>query len=144
MEEKCKKYVDVDEKQANSILKKGFKKAKELLEDDEKIEIFLQKLEKKLKVIPKAGDTLAMAPIMASLVKSYIKKEYTNIPIGTIIAVISALIYMIHPVDIISDVIPGAGYLDDAAVILACIKLVGSDIEEYDEWRKKNNKILNV
>lgn len=85
-----------------------------------------------------------MVPVMISLIKSYIEKEYTEIPLGTIIAVISALIYVVSPIDIILDSIPGAGYIDDAAVIAACLKLVGSNVEEYQEWRKKNNKILDV
>lgn len=144
MEDMPKKYEDLDEKKANSILKKGFKKAKEILDDDEKTEKFLQKLEKKLKVIPVGGSTLALVPTLASLVRSYIKKEYTEIPMGTIIAIISALAYMIYPGDVIPDIVPGVGFADDAAVILACIKLVGSDVDDYEEWRKKNNKLLDV
>lgn len=136
---------EISESQAKKELKRGFKKAKELLEDDEKVEKFLQRLEKKLKVIPKAGDTLAMVPIMASLVRMYIKKEYTDIPLGTIVAIISALMYVVSPFDIVPDTLPGGlGHIDDAAIVGACIKLIGSDIEEYQEWRKKNNKILEV
>ena len=55
-----------------------------------------------------------MVPVMISLIKSYIEKEYTEIPLGTIIAVISALIYVVSPIDIIPDSIPGAGYIDGA------------------------------
>ena len=81
---------------------------------------------------------------MASLIKSYVKKEYTDVPIGTIIAVISALTYVISPIDLIPDSIPVLGYFDDAAVVAACWKLVESDIEEYTQWREKNNKVLDV
>ena len=122
-----------NEETAKKELEKGYKDAEKLLEDSEKMEAFLQKLENKLKVIPVAGDTLAMVPIMISLIRSYIKKEYTEIPIGTIVAVISALAYVLSPVDVITDVIPGIGYIDDAAVIFACLKLVGSDVEEYQK-----------
>lgn len=134
----------INENVAIAELNKGFDNAEKILKDEQKMERFLQKLEKKLKVIPLAGDTLAMVPIMISLIKSYIDKEYTEIPLGTIIAVISALAYVISPTDIVPDFIPGAGYIDDAAVVAACLKLVGSDIEEYQEWRKKNNKLLDV
>ena len=51
---------------------------------------------------------------------------------------ISALIYFVSPVDIISDFLPVVGYLDDAAVVAACIKLVKSDIDDYKQWRKIN------
>ena len=131
------------EKQAQEELGKSYKKAEELLQDEDKIERFLQRLEKKLKAIPLAGSALANVPIMASLIRNYIKKEYTEVPLGTILAVLSALIYIVSPVDVIPDVVPGIGYLDDAAVVAACWKLVESDVKEYAEWREKNKKILN-
>ena len=132
------------EKIANERLKSGYKEAEELLKDNDKLERFLQKLEKKLKVIPLAGDTLAIVPIMISLVKNYIKKEYTDIPLGSIIAIISALSYWLSPFDFIPDAIPGIGQLDDAGVIVACLKLIGSDIDDYQKWREENNKNLDV
>lgn len=134
---------EMNEKQAQKELEKGYKKAEELLKEPEKLEMFLQKLEKKLKVIPKVGDTLAIVPIMISLIRSYIKKEYTEIPLGTIIAIISALIYVLSPIDFIPDTIPGAGYIDDALVIATCLKLIGSDVNDYQKWRKDNNKVLS-
>lgn len=95
-----------------------------------------------MKVIPLAGKKLSEVPIMASLVVNYVKKEYQDVPIGTIIAILSALIYFVSPIDIIPDSIPAIGYFDDAAVVAACWKLVESDIEEYEKWRAENiNKI---
>lgn len=133
-----------DENKANEQLKKGYENAEKLLNDDDKMEKFLQKLEKKLKAIPIAGDTFAIVPIMVSLIKNYVKKEYTDIPLGSIIALISALAYWLSPIDIVPDVIPGIGQLDDASVIAACLKLIGSDVEDYQKWRKDNNKVLDV
>ena len=131
-----------NEETAKKELEKGYKNAEKLLENNEKMEIFLQKLEKKLKEIPVAGDTLAMVPIMISLIRSYVKKEYTEIPLGTIIAVISALAYILSPVDAVPDVIPGIGYIDDVGVIVACLKLVDSDIKEYQKWREENDRMM--
>ena len=135
---------EFSEEEANIELEKGYKKAEDILKDTNKTEKLLQRLENKLKLIPVAGNTLSMIPTMISLVRSYIKKEYTDIPIGTIVAVISALIYWLSPVDAIPDVIPGLGYVDDAAVIAACLKLVKSDINEYEKWRKENNLVLDI
>ncbi len=146
MEELKDKNVDlkVDEKEALEELKKGYAEAEKLLQDEDKMERFLQRLEKKLKTVPLVGNKLATVPIMASLLKSYIKKEYTDIPIGTIIAIISALIYFVSPIDIVPDSIPALGYFDDAAVVAACWLLVESDVNEYSTWREKNNKVLDI
>lgn len=127
---------------AQEELEKGFSEAEKMLADEDKMERFLQRLEKKLKVIPLAGDKLACVPIMASLIRNYVKKEYTDIPIGSVIAILSALIYFVSPIDIIPDSIPVLGYFDDAAVVAACWKLVESDVNEYTKWREESGKII--
>ena len=133
-----KKAESFDENQAQNELKKGYKKAEILLHDENKLEIFLQKIENKLTIVPIVGNALSYIPVMISMIRSYVRKEYTEIPIGPIISMISALIYFVSPVDIISDFLPVVGYLDDAAVVAACIKLVKSDIDDYKQWRKIN------
>ena len=133
-----KKAESFDENQAQNELKKGYKKAEILLHDENKLEIFLKKIENKLTIVPIVGNALSYIPVMISMIRSYVRKEYTEIPIGSIISMISALIYFVSPVDIIPDFLPVVGYLDDAAVVAACIKLVKSDIDDYKQWRKIN------
>lgn len=133
----------VSEEEAKKELEKGYENAKEILGDEDKVERFLQRLEKKLIVVPVAGKKLSEVPVMASLVRSYIKKEYTDIPIGTIIAIVSALAYFISPIDLVPDSIPVLGYFDDATVVAVCWKLVETDVTEYIKWREKNNKVIN-
>lgn len=127
--------TNISENEAQEQIKMNSGKAKELLDNRDKLDEFLLKLERKLKVVPKLGETLAIIPTMISLVRSYSKKEYTEIPLGTIISIIGALIYFLSPIDIIPDSIPGVGHFDDASVILACLKWVGDDIKKYEEWR---------
>lgn len=130
----------ISTEQAEERLKNNYAEAEEILKDPDKIERFLQRLEKKLKVVPLAGNKLSELPIMASLFRSFVKKEYQEVPIGTIIAILSALIYFVSPIDIVPDSIPVLGYFDDAAVVEACWDLVESDVEEYLKWRKENMK----
>lgn len=128
---------NINEVQAQKELEKGYDEAEKLINDKEKTEIFLERLEEKLKQIPKLGETLSMIPVLISLVRSFIKKEYNNIPIGSIIAIVSALIYFLAPVDLIPDTIIGAGYIDDAMVLKACLRLIHHDVQEYLVWRDK-------
>lgn len=133
-----------DEKKAEEALENKYVEAEELLRDEDKMERFLQRLEKKLTVIPVAGDKLSEVPIMVSLVRNYVKKEYQDIPIGSIIAIISALIYFVSPLDVVPDSIPVLGYFDDAAVVATCWNLVETDVEEYVKWRKETGREVEL
>ena len=129
-----------DENDGFRELGKGFGQAEKILEDEDKVEKFLDKLERKLKKVPVGGDILSMLPVMISMLRSYFKKEYKDIPIGTMIALISALLYWVTPIDVLPDALPVVGYVDDAAVIAACLKLINDDLKDYTEWKEKNKK----
>lgn len=121
-------------------LRKHSKEAEDLINDPDKMERFLQRLEKKLTKVPIVGDKLSDIPIMISLIRSYMKKEYTDIPIGSIIGVVGALIYFLSPIDLLPDTIPILGYLDDIAVINFTLKMIHDDMDDYRKWRDDNGK----
>lgn len=73
------------------------------------------------------------------MVKAYITKTYTAIPLKSIIAIISGLIYLVLPVDLLPDFIPGLGYIDDISVLTICIELVYKDVLSFEAWQASNN-----
>lgn len=109
------------------------------MNDPDKMEKLLQRLEKKMKTIPKVGDKLSNLPVLISLLKSYVQKDYLEIPLGTIIAIVSALLYFVAPFDVFPDFLP-FGLADDAIVVAFCWQLVETDVEEYKQWRKDFGK----
>lgn len=125
----------LNSKRAMEELQKGYQKADTLLKDDAKMDTFLEKVEKRLKWIPFIRQELKLIPIFISMIRSYLKKDYTRVPRGTILAIISALLYFLSPVDLIPDWIPFLGQLDDALVVGACWKMVNKDIEDYRQWK---------
>lgn len=114
-------------------------KAQAKLSNTSKIEYKLKKLENKLTSIPKLGGALSYVPTMISMVNAYIHKQYHDVPVYSIAAMLIALLYVLSPVDIIPDVIPGVGLLDDAAVVGFCLKLVKDDLDDYKEWRDSSD-----
>ena len=57
-------------------------------------------------------------------------RRYTRVPKGTVAAIVGTLLYVLSPVDVIPDVIPVVGYLDDAAVLALCLKFVKHVVDE--------------
>ena len=133
----------ITEEQAKKEYEKGIVEAEKLLKNPDKLEDLLQKLERKLKAIPLVGDSFSLVPAMISLVRSYIKKEYTEVPLGSIVGIISALLYILSPIDLFPDAVIGLGHLDDAAVVIACLKAgAEDDVKDYQKWREENNKMM--
>lgn len=120
---------------AESVLESGYSEAENVINDPDEMERFLQRLEEKLKTLPVAGGVLSNVPALVSMIRSYASGEYTDLPIGTVVATVSALLYFLSPIDVIPDAIPVVGYVDDAAVIGACLTLMQSDLDDYRAWR---------
>ncbi len=123
-------------KRSYERLKRSFKRAEAFLKNEKKMQKFLIRLENKLRKIPLIGDKLAYAPIFAELLNNYLHKTYTEIPMGSLISIVASLIYLVAPIDAISDFLGALGYVDDAGVIGICILLVKSDLDEYIQWRE--------
>ena len=140
MPEREKMKNELLDLQAEEQLKGKFQEAEEMLKDEDQVERLLKRLEEKLKTIPVAGEKLAAVPVMISLVRACIRKEYTDIPVGSVIAILGALIYFLSPIDLIPDSIPVIGYVDDAAVINFCWDMVKPDADEYRKWRENNKR----
>ena len=127
-----------NKKRALDEIQKRFKKAEDLLKDDARMESFLEKIEKKIKWIPFLAQEFKNIPTMVSMVRSYLRGNYTKILKRTILAIVSALIYFLSPIDVVPDWIPLLGQLDDAIVIASCWNLVNKDVEDYRQWKKES------
>ena len=113
--------------------------AKILIASEQKMDEFLDKLEEELKTWPQ-GDKIANIPVLVSLVKSYIKREYTAFPINSLVSVVALLLYWASPIDIIPDKIPLLGKADDLCALTLVLRGVGKDVEAYKAWKKENEK----
>ena len=127
---------ELTRKLALQELEDGFEEAKKILDDISKVQILFKNLEKSLEKYPKIAEKVSHIPILIQMAKSYVSGEYKEIPVKSIIAIISALVYVVSPIDLIPDVIPVIGVLDDMKVVSICIELVDKDIVTYKEWKE--------
>ena len=132
---------NLSEEQVKEALESGYAQSEALLNDKDELDDFLYRLEQKINDMPFVGKKFSMIPVMISLVKNYVQGKYTTVPYETILAVLSALVYFLSPIDIIPDFIPLAGYLDDMAVVGLCMNMISIDIETYEKWRQAQGLI---
>ena len=74
--------------------------------------------------------------LLVSLLQDYRRGSYEEIPWSSIAAVIVSLLYLLNPFDIIPDMIPGIGLLDDAAMMGVCLSMINADFQRYKEWKQ--------
>ena len=111
--------------------------AEELLKNPPKLEAMLQQLEEKIKEVPVAGDALSRVPLMVSMIRSYITREYTEVSPKVIVTLVAAIIYLLKGKDLIPDNIPIVGYADDLAVFAAAFLIDEQELSAYSQWREE-------
>jgi uncharacterized membrane protein YkvA (DUF1232 family) len=78
--------------------------------------------------------------LLFSLIKDYWKGDYRDVSLWSILIFFLAIVYILCPIDIISDIIPVAGQIDDAMVLLLCLYFLEKDLYKYKEWKDGNSK----
>ncbi|WP_462324906.1 YkvA family protein [Desulfoplanes sp.] len=71
--------------------------------------------------------------LLISMVRDYYTGTYRDIPFRSVAAIAFTLLYVLNPIDLIPDFLPGIGQLDDAAVVALCLKMVQDDLVEYEK-----------
>lgn len=100
----------------------------------EKVALWLEKI----RSTPVLGSLVEDLITMTQLVSDCLKGIYEELPRGTVIGILAALFYAFSPVDLILDIIPFAGYLDDAAVISLILELgLARDLMQYRDWKRQ-------
>lgn len=73
--------------------------------------------------------------IMIVMLKDFKNGVYPQIPWFTIATLVLVLLYVLNPMDVIPDFIPGLGYIDDVAVLSIGVGWVESDLHRYLDWK---------
>ncbi len=79
---------------------------------------------------------------LTAMVKDYADGSYREVPQKSIFAAAAALLYILNPLDLIPDLVPALGLVDDAAVLTMVVKAIQSDVHAYRSWAKKATRRL--
>ncbi len=104
--------------------------------DIEKVDEKSEEIKKKFSARGPLKRFVVDARLLTALVKDWRAGKYRQALYGTIAAVVFGLLYVFNPFDIVPDVLPFIGVLDDATVIGALLILVEQDLNKYRSWKE--------
>lgn len=73
--------------------------------------------------------------LFIEILRHYQKGKYRHIPWRSVTAITFTLLYIINPLDVVPDVLPIVGYIDDMSVFMALISLAEKDLDEFEDWK---------
>lgn len=115
--------------------KKAEREANKVLKDPAEAKKLRAKAEKKAKANRvDLGDALTDLQTLMRLMTAYTRGDYRELPKTTMLAAVGAVIYFVNPIDLIPDVIPGVGYLDDISVLFFVVKAIQRDLDDFRTW----------
>ena len=131
----------LDKNQAEKELQKRKKRAEELLQNSEKSIQTIEKAYEKSKRLKGPLDQVwEQLQLIFQLFRDWFQGNYREIPFKSIIVLLAAVLYFLSPIDLIPDLIPLSGLIDDAGILALVISQFQSDLDNYQIWKSKQNK----
>jgi uncharacterized membrane protein YkvA (DUF1232 family) len=122
------------------FVKEGAEKMTE--KDVEKVVDKSEEIKKKFTAYGPLKRFMEDAKLLIALVKDYWRRNYRQVPFGVIGAIAFTLIYILNPFDLVPDVLPIIGQIDDASVFTACLMLIERDLLKYKKWKEEQPQQL--
>jgi uncharacterized membrane protein YkvA (DUF1232 family) len=121
------------EKAEEEFVKDGAQSMTE--KDVEKVINKSEEIKKKFSTSGPLARFIEDGQLLVAVVKDYWSGAYRQIPYGSIASIVFTLVYILNPFDLMPDMLPLIGQIDDAAVLGACLILVEQDLHKYKDWK---------
>ena len=116
------------------FVKEGAKKITE--KDVQKVVDRSEKIKEKFTPYGPLKRFMNDARLLIAMIKDFSKRSYRQVPFATIGAIAFTLLYVLNPFDIMPDMLPIIGQVDDASVFAAAMMLIQRDLRRYEKWKE--------
>ncbi len=146
MKKKIKDIGEKAESKKDDIVDEEFVKTEITKIDDDDVKLTMDNQEEISDTIINSGflkKYSELVKVLFGMLKDYRKGVYTKVPWFTIATIAFTFLYILNPLDIIPDFIPGLGYIDDFAMLTFGIRFIQSDIHSYLDWKIENGDTID-
>ena len=126
-------------KSNNKFFERARKRAAEILNNQEKIKNLLIQSKEKLGRLDinnlNHSKLFERVNLFVRMVKSHVKGDY-RMHWQSIVIIVAALVYFVTPIDLIPDLIPITGYVDDLSILLWVNATLQKEIDAFKLWEQ--------
>ena len=79
-------------------------------------------------------------PLLARLLKAWKDGSYRGLSVRTLASLATALLYVLSPLDVVPDFIPGIGLIDDAAILTLLLHSIAQDLAAFRVWEENRRR----
>lgn len=76
--------------------------------------------------------------VLGRLLKAFTTGDYKSLPWKSAIAICASILYFVNPADIVPDIIPFTGFMDDFSILIWTYKSLESELEKFIAWENSN------
>lgn len=82
------------------------------------------------------GRLWADLPLLVRLLRAWKSGSYPGLSLRTLASLAVSILYVLSPVDLVPDYIPGVGLLDDVAVLGFVLHTLAQDLAAFRAWEQ--------
>ena len=91
-----------------------------------------------LRPAPKLTDFPGLIRSTPAMFRDLLARRYRQCPTGTLVGGVLGFFYLINPLDLIPEALPGIGLIDDTLMAGVFLAFLSRDVKRYLVWKEKN------
>lgn len=134
-----KRLTDSLQKRLQNEFAQSMERAELYLADPERLRDLITEATVKVRTLPRAqlSDMWPQLQTMLRLATAYSQAQFVEVSPTALLQIIAALLYLVNPLDLLPDAIPGIGLLDDIFILGLTIRRTRNALEQFARWESE-------